>query len=218
MSEKIKLFVVDDHEVVITGVEAVLSKYPDIEVIGTANEAQEAIDMLKKLEPDIVIMDVQLPDISGIELTRKLLKNKPEMKIIFHTSYIDEENIINGFEAGALGYVPKTFKSDDLVDAIRTVHDGNKYLKGIVSQIVVDRYMKGFTTQSQDAERKSITEREKEVLRCIAMGMVNKQVADKLNISQRTVEAHKSNIMKKLNLETKSDLIIYAIKKGIISI
>lgn len=216
--ERINLFIIDDHEVVITGVEAVLSVYEEFSVIGSANTGIEGLEKINSLNPDIVIMDVKLPDISGIELTRILFESKPSVKVILHTSYIDEENIISGFEAGAMGYVPKTFKVHDLVEAIKTVYSGEKYLKGIVSQVVVDNLLKIKSPFEVKKEDNTISEREKEIIKYIALGLLNKQIADKLDISQRTVEVHKSNIMKKLKLSSKADIIIYAIKKSIISI
>jgi DNA-binding NarL/FixJ family response regulator len=216
--KKITLFIVDDHEVVITGVKAVLSKYEEFSVIGSANGGNEGLEKISALKPDIVIMDLMLPDISGIELTQILKRTVPEVKVIFHTSYIDEDNIINGFESGAMGYVPKNFSVSELVEAINTVYEGKKYLKGIVSQIVIDTFIKAKSPEEKKREGNELTEREKEVIKYIALGLLNKEIADKLSVSQRTVEAHRSNILKKLNLSTKADLIIYAIKNRIIKI
>lgn len=213
----ISLFLIDDHEVVITGVKAVLSKHKEFSIVGTSNDGQTAFDQVLVLNPDI-IMDVMLPDISGIELTQKMIQSKPDLKIILHTSYIDEENIINGFNSGAMGYVPKNFSTSELVDAIKTVAAGEKYLTGIVSQIVVNTIIKANKEGEVKKNKEELTEREREVIKHIASGFLNKEIADKLNVSLRTVEAHKSNILKKLNLTSKADLIIYAIKNKIIKI
>jgi DNA-binding NarL/FixJ family response regulator len=214
----VNLFIVDDHDVVITGVEAVLSVYEEFTVIGSANMGYEALEKLSSLDPDIVIMDVKLPDVSGIELTRILSVKYPKIKVILHTSFIDEENIINGFQAGAMGYVPKTFKVSDLVEAIRTVFLGQKYLKGIVSQVVIDSLLKTKYPENFQVNNNALSEREKEIIKYISLGMLNKQIAGKLSISQRTVDAHKSNIMKKLKISSKAELIVYAIKNDIIKI
>jgi len=217
-SQIIKILIVDDHEVVITGVKAVLSKFKEFDIIDTANDGKDAFEKIITQTPDIVIMDVMLPDTTGIELTIKLKQIVPEIKVILHTSYIDEENILNGFNAGVMGYVPKNFSVDDLIEAIKTVNSGQKYLTGIVSQILVDNVIKSNKTTQLNSSDKTISEREKEIIKYIALGDLNKEIADKLSISIRTVEAHKSNILKKLNLSSKSDLIIYAIKNKIIKI
>lgn len=214
----ISLFVIDDHEVVITGIKAVLSKYKEFSIVGTSNDGKGAFDQVLELNPDIIIMDVMLPDISGIELTQKIIHSKPDSKIILHTSYIDEENIVNGFNSGAMGYVPKNFSTSELVDAIKIVAAGEKYLTGIVSQIVVNTIIKSNQEGEVKKNKEGLSEREREVIKYIASGLLNKEIADKLNVSLRTVEAHKSNILKKLNLTTKADLIIYAIKNKIIKI
>lgn len=217
-SQKIKLLIVDDHEVVITGVKAVLSKFPEFEIIDTANDGKEAFEKIITQLPDIIIMDVMLPDTTGIELTVKLKQILPDVKVILHTSYIDEENIINGFNSGVLGYVPKNFSVVELIDAIKTVNSGGKYLTGIVSQILVENVVKSNNNPTTKTSEHTISEREKEIIKYIALGHLNKEIADKLAISIRTVEAHKSNILKKLNLNSKADLIIYAIKHKIIKI
>jgi DNA-binding NarL/FixJ family response regulator len=215
--EKIKVLIVEDHEMVVLGVKHLLTYYRDIQVIGVAINGNEAIEKTEELSPDIVIMDISLPDISGIEATKKILVKNQDIKIIFHTSLVDEENIVAGFDAGAFGYVPKNFKAEDLVEAIRSVHSGNKYLKGVVSEIFVESFLK----QKDEKKAKSsipLTERELEILQNIASGLTNSQIAEKLFISVRTVEVHKANILKKLNFNTTADLVRYAIKHRLIII
>ena len=213
---KIKVFLVDDHEVVITGVEAILSFHNNISIVGTANKGKEALEKILQLIPDVVIMDINLPEISGIEITKIISEKLPYTKVILHTSYIDEKTVIQGFEAGAMGYVPKSFKSNDLIDAIETVYENNKYLKGIISDIVIGNRIKDKT--KAEILLDDLSEREIEVIKHIAFGFVNKQIADKLDISLRTVEGHKSNIFKKLKINSTAELVIYAIKNAIIEI
>jgi len=213
---KINIFIVDDHEVVITGVEAILSFHNNISIVGTANKGKEALEKILHLIPDIVIMDINLPEISGIEITKIINEKLPYTKVVFHTSYIDEKTVIQGFEAGAMGYVPKSFKSNDLIDAIETIYKGNKYLKGIISDIIIGNRIKNKISNEKLLE--NLSEREIEVIKQIAFGFVNKQIANKLDISLRTVEGHKSNIFKKLKINSTAELVIYAIKNAIIEI
>lgn len=214
--QNIRIFIVDDHEVVIAGLEAILTLHKNFELIGTAHDGKDAYEKIKRLKPEIIILDINIPEISGLELCAMITKELPETKIIFHTCAIDEETIIKGFEAGAFGYIPKEFKSSDLVEAVEAAVHGRKYLKGIISEIVVNKFLKVNTTKN--ANEPELSERELEVVKCISQGYLNKQIADILGISQRTVEGHKSNILKKLKLTSTTELIIYSIKKGIIKI
>ncbi|MFH0895441.1 MAG: response regulator transcription factor [Bacteroidota bacterium] len=215
--EKIKVLIVEDHEMVVLGVKHLLTYYRDIQVIGVATNGKEAVEKTAELAPDIVIMDISLPDISGIEATKQILEKNQDVRIIFHTSLVDEENIVEGFDSGAYGYVPKNFKAEDLVEAIRSVHAGNKFLKGVVSEIFVESFLK----QKDEKKTKSnipLTDRELEILQNIASGLTNSQIAEKLFISVRTVEVHKANILKKLNFNTTADIVRYAIKNRLISL
>jgi DNA-binding NarL/FixJ family response regulator len=214
---KIRTFLVEDHEVVAIGVKAKLSHYKDISVVGSANNGVDAIEQILEVEPDVIIMDITLPGMSGLEAAEKILTQNPDLRLLFFTSHIDEDSIIKGFEIGACGYVPKSYKSEELVDAIRTVANGKRYLKGIVSEIFVSSYFK--TKQEKEIQESiPLSKRELEVLQVVTTGLSNKQIADKLNISLRTVEVHKGNIMRKLNLFSTAELVIYAIKNRIIEI
>ncbi len=215
--EKIRTLVVDDHELVTIGIKSKLSHYKDIEVVGIAKDGNEAVDQVRDKTPDVVIMDITLPAMSGIDAAKIIHDNFPETKVLFHTSHIDEESIINGFEVGACGYVPKTYKAEELVEAIRTVYNEKRYLKGIVSEIFLSSYFKAKKEQ-EIKENIPLSKREIEVLKILTTGLSNKQIADKLNISLRTVEVHKGNIMRKLELFSTAELVIYAIKNRIIEV
>ena len=213
----IKVFIVDDHEVVVLGIKSNLVRHKDIQVAGWAFDGLEAIKKIKDSDVDIVLMDVKLPDITGIEAAKKIKEFKPDIKILFHSSVIDEKTIIDAFELGASGYVPKSYKVDEIAEAVRIANTGKKYLKGIVSEIFLENYLKT-KEDKEKLEKIPLTNREIEVLQQVAHGLSNKQVAAELNISLRTVEVHKSNIMKKLELYSTAELVIYAIKKDLITI
>jgi DNA-binding NarL/FixJ family response regulator len=217
--EKIKVLLVDDHDIVILGLKALISRNHDIEIVAITNDGEETLAKAEELQPDVVVLDIDLPKISGIEVTEYLTKNFPDIKILLHTSFSDEAHIVAGFEAGASGYVPKTFKTEQLLEAIRTVHRGERYIKGSVSEKFIASYFK--TKKSEEiAEiaKQSLTKREVEILICITDGLSNQEIGDKLHISVRTVEAHKHNIMKKLNIFNTAELVKYALKNNIISL
>ncbi|MBI4648770.1 MAG: response regulator transcription factor [Bacteroidia bacterium] len=217
MMDKITTIIVEDHELVTIGVKSKLSHYKDIDVLGTATNGEEAIELVKEHKPDVVIMDITLPGMSGIAATKIITDNFPECKVLYLTSHIDEESIIKGFEVGGCGYLPKTYKSEELVEAIRTVYTGKRYLKGIVSEIFLSSYFK--SKQEQEIKEKvPLSKREIEVIKTLTTGLSNKQIADKLNISLRTVEVHKGNIMRKLKLFSTAELVIYAIKNKIVDV
>jgi DNA-binding NarL/FixJ family response regulator len=217
--EKIKVLIVDDHDIVILGLKALLSRNHDIEIVAITTDGEETIHKVEEFEPDVVVLDIDLPKISGIEVTEYITKNFPHVKVLLHTSFADEAHIVSGFEAGAAGYVPKTFKTDQLVEAIRTVHRGERYIKGSVSEMFIASYFKSKKSEEVvDQAKQSLTNREIEILKHITEGLSNQNIADQLNISVRTVEAHKHNIMKKLEIFNTAELVKYALKNKIISL
>ena len=213
---KIKVIIVDDHELIVLAARQIFSKVPEIKLVGVANTGEEAYKKIKELKPDVVILDVILPGMDGIELTKKILAEQPSAKIVLHSSSVSEDMIVTGFEAGAMAYVPKNFKPGQLIEAIQTVVKGEHYSKGFVSEILIDSFLKSKTRK--DGHSSKLTERETEILQAITKGMTNQQLADNLHISVRTVEAHKSNIMKKLKINSTAELVVYAIKHKIVKI
>ncbi|MFO8130457.1 MAG: response regulator transcription factor [Bacteroidales bacterium] len=215
--EKIKILIVEDHGVVIKGIKALLEPNEELEIVGYALDAKEAERKIENLRPEVIIMDINLPEVSGIELTRTISEKYPDVRVVYYTSHVDEELITEGFEAGAYGYVPKNFSTEDLIEAIHMVHSGQKYMKGIVSEKFLSNYLKS-EKEKKLRQDVPLSERELEVLKYISQGHSNKQIADKLFISIRTVETHKHNLMKKLNIFSTAELVIYAIQNGIIKI
>jgi len=216
---KITVLFVDDHDIVILGVKALLASTPDIKLVATAMDGEEALNKIKEFSPDIAIVDIDLPSSSGIDIAQTISENYSDTKVIIHSTYIDETHIVNGFECGAVGYVPKNFKPDQLIEAIRTVSKGEHYIKGFVSEILLGSMNKERKEpKAQQIQLISLSTREKEVLELITQGYTNQEVADKLFISVRTVEAHKANIMKKLKIDNIAELVIYAIRNNIIRV
>lgn len=214
----IKVLLVDDHKIVRDGIRALLSGQEDIRIYDEAGSGSELFRQLISGLPDIVLMDISLPDISGIELCEKVREQFPLMKVLFLSMYTSEEYIFNAIKAGAQGYLPKNISQDELLNAIRAVAAGEEYFSESVSNIILKSYIK----KAQDKEPENLTQssalskRELEILRLFAEGNTNPQIAEQLYISTRTVESHKNHIMQKLGLKTAVDLIKFAIKHHII--
>lgn len=216
MSKIIRLLLVDDHDVVRTGLRMLLEDQSDIEIVAEASTGEEALNLAQEMNPDVIVMDISLPDVSGIAVTRKIKESHPEIAVIALTIHDDEQYFFEMLQAGASGYVPKKAAPEDLIYAIRTASDGEIYLypalaKALVSDIA-GRHQKGEDLE----EYNGLTSRETEVLEKLAEGLSNEEIALDLGISKHTVARHRENIMRKLNLHSRSELVKYAIRKGLI--
>lgn len=215
---KIKLLLVDDHEIVRAGLRMLLQAQPDMEIVGEVNSGRAAVAKVKELTPDIVLMDISLPDIDGFEATRQIKRANPDVAILALTMHESDEYFFRMMHAGASGYVPKKAAPTDLVSAIRVVHGGDVFLYPSVAKALVRDYM-GRVAEGEDrASLDGLTDREQEVLTLIADGLTNQEIADRLTISVKTVERHRANIMGKLNLHSRTELVKYAIRKGLIEV
>ncbi len=213
----IKILIADDHQLVREGLANLLSDDPNIEVVGQAEDGKEAIENVKKLEPDILIMDIGMPVINGIEATGILKKEYPELKVIGLTLHA-EKNFVRGMlEAGAYGYLFKTCAYEELILAINTVNSGNKYFSNEITDILVNEYI-GKQNSGVEVVDPILTERELEVLRLIADGKSSNEIAEELFVSVKTVGTHKQHIYEKLDIGSNVELVKYAIRKGIISL
>ena len=212
--KKIRLLIAEDHTIVRQGLSALLRSEPDIEVIGEASDGLEAVETANRLIPDIVLMDVGMRNLNGLDATRKIKKLFPQMKVLVLTMYDNEECIFQILKAGASGYLIKDSAMTDLVSAIRAVHQGDSYLSPSISKKVIEEYIR----RAELGEKKSVddllSDREREVLQLIAEGHSIPHIASSLCISKKTVEAHKTHIMEKLNIHDKVGLIKYAIRMG----
>ena len=212
----IRLLLVDDHAVVRSGLRMLLDNEPDVEIVGEAGTAREALDSVPRLKPDIVLMDIGLPDKSGIDAAREIKRLRPETGIVALTIHEDEEYFFKMLEAGASGYVPKRAAPEELLTAIRTAAAGEVYLYPSMAKLLVKDYLNHEQESKAGRTLDGLTEREQEVLAHLADGASNEEIAETLNISPKTVARHRENIMRKLNLHSRSELVKYAIRKGII--
>jgi DNA-binding NarL/FixJ family response regulator len=216
--EKIRLILVDDHQLVRTGIANILAGEPGFEIIGEAAEAKELFDLLRHLQPDIAILDIALPGMSGIEITKKLHNDFPGIRILILSMHTSEEFIFNAINSGARGYLPKNTSRKELIEAIYAINRGEEYFAESISNVILKSYIKKAKSDTHDEEDKEnlLSKRELEVLRLFAEGMTNQEIADKLFISIRTVESHKNHIMARLELKTTVDLVKFAIRNNIV--
>src|SRR5574340_1056014 len=212
----IRLLLVDDHAVVRSGLKMLLEGQQDVEIVGEAATAAEAMAATGQVNPDVILMDIGLPDKSGIEATREIKANYPGVFIVALTIHEDEEYFFNMLNAGASGYVPKRAAPEELLTAIRAAAGGEVYLYPSMAKLLVRDYLSGDRPPEDKAGLDGLTDREGEVLTYLAEGATNEEIASSLVISPKTVERHRENIMKKLNLHSRSELVRYAIRKGII--
>ncbi len=216
MSE-IRLLLVDDHEVVRTGLRMLLESQADIQILAEASTAAEALQLAAELKPDVVVMDITLPDMSGIEATRHLKERQPEIAVVALTIHEDEQYFFEMLQAGASGYVPKRAAPEDLISAIRAAFAGEIYLYPSLAKALVSDYLGRSRTSPEQASLEALTPREEEVLELLAEGLSNDEIAERLVISRHTVARHRENLMSKLNLHNRGELVKYAIRKGLIA-
>jgi len=211
-----RLLLVDDHAVVRSGLRMLLSGHGEMEIVGEAETAEDALQKAGALNPDVILMDIGLPDKTGIEATRAIKSRFPDVKIVALTIHEDEEYFFQMLDAGASGYVPKRAAPEELITAIRAAAAGEVYLYPSLAKLLVRDYLSSERPAEEKSSLDGLTDREHEVLTHLAEGASNDQIAAALVISPKTVERHRENIMKKLNLHSRSELVRYAIRKGII--
>ena len=217
MKKKYEIVIAEDHTILREGLRALLSSHPDFEVVGEAEDGREAIRRVEKLMPDLVLMDLSMPRMNGLEAIKEIKKRSPEVKIIALTVHKTEEYILATLQAGADGYALKDATHSELVMAIEHVLEGNSYLSPDISGKVIEGYLEGRKTLKTTSAWDTLTQREREILKLIAEGYKNREVADYLCISLKTVEKHRANLMKKLDLHNTAALTACAIEKGLVT-
>ena len=211
-SKKIRVLLADDHKILRKGVRMLIDSQPDMEVVGEAKTGREAIEEARKLKPDIVVMDVSMPELNGIEGTRQICDELTQTKVIALSMHKDSVYVRETLRAGARGYLVKDSEDDDLVKAIRSVHRGEAFLSPAISDAVLTDYRKHVSNPVD-----LLTSREREILTMIAEGKANKEIANTLNLSVYTVESHRGSVMEKLNLHNTGDIVRFAIRNGLTS-
>ena len=215
---KIRVFLADDHAILREGIRLLLRKVPDIEVVGEAGDGEEAVAKVEQLAPDVVLMDITMPGLNGLEATEQIKGKKPQVKVLILTMHETDQYLSEMLRAGASGYVVKTTVSSELISAIRIVHQGDVYLYPSIARILVEDYLQRVKRGEEKTSYEGLTGREREILMYIAEDKKNKEIADLLGISVRTVQAHRTNLMDKLGAHDRTELVKYAISKGIIDL
>jgi DNA-binding NarL/FixJ family response regulator len=214
--EKIKIILVDDHALFRDGIKSILDEEEDILVIDEAQNAKILFEKLLIHQPDMVITDISLPDMSGIEITKKIVQLYPGIKVLMLSMHNNEEFITSSLKAGAIGYLSKDIQSAELMEAIHSVMNGKIYFNKEISQTILNNYRGGEVNTTNSIN--NLTERELEVIKLVGEGLINKEIANRLNISIRTVDAHKNHIMQKLEIKSTVDLVKFAIKNKLIEL
>jgi len=216
----IRIFLVDDHQLVRDGIKSLLMSSNEIKILGEASTGKECFARVAIEPPDILILDISLPDTNGIEITKRITAEYPQTKVLILSMYTDEDFIFNAVKAGARGYLPKNTSREELLSAIHAIYEGEEFFADSISRIMLKSYVRKAKEEDMASQGGPIplTTREIEILKLFAEGYINKEISDKLDISIRTVETHKNHIMKKLELKSTVELIKYVIKNKIVEI
>ncbi len=216
--KKVKLLVADDHKIFRQGIKKLLEEEPDLQVVGEAADGREAVKKATELKPDVILMDIAMANLNGLEATKQIKKVLPDVKVIMLTMHKNEEYVLQSFQAGASGYILKEGAVEELVSAIRSIHQDKSVLSPSISKTLIDAYLRKMETGKTETPFDLLTDREREVLQLIAEGYTNREVAKSLFISVKTVEAHRAHIMQKLNIHEIAKLVKYAIQKGLVDL
>ena len=216
--KKIRVMIVDDHTLVRAGIRSLLALVEDIEVIGEASDGKEALSKIERLKPDVVLMDLAMPIMGGLEATRRLRRDFPGIKVLALTQYDDSEYVIPVIEAGASGFVTKMSAFSELAAAIEAAYKGESYLSSTAATALVEEYQQKTILDGEQDPYQQLTDREREVLKLVAEGHTSREIAELFVVSPKTVEWHKNSLMKKLGIHSRIELIKYAIRKRIITI
>lgn len=212
----IRILLADDHTILRAGLKMMLNAQPDIEVIGEAQDGRQALQEAQKLHPDLILMDITMPDMNGIEATRQVKKLLPDIKVLILTMHEHDEYIFQALRAGASGYMLKEAADTELISALRVIQSGQFYLSPTAQSVMVGDYLQRVRTGEEKDSYSTLTEREREILKLVAEGFTNNQIAEKLVISPKTVDTHRTHIMDKLNLHSRAELVKYAMRRGLL--
>jgi len=214
----IRVLIADDHKIMLAGLRSLLEKHPDFDVVAEAENGRKAVQLAQEKMPDVIVMDVSMPDLNGIEATKQIIESLPETRVIALSMHSDKRFVKGMLQAGASGYLLKDCASQELATAIHQVADGKKYLSPEITGVVINDFLLGASAEEVTTVASLLSPREREVLQLIAEGWSTKQIASHLYVSIKTIETHRRQIMKKLDLHSIADLTKYAIREGLTSI
>lgn len=210
------ILLADDHTILRAGLKMMLNAQPDMEVVGEAHDGRQALQEAMRLHPDIILMDITMPDMNGIEATKQVKKHLPDVKVLILTMHENDEYVFQALRAGASGYLLKEAAHTELINALHVIQNGDVYLSPAAQSIMVGDYLQRVRAGEEKDSYSSLTEREREILKLVAEGLTNNQIAERLVISPKTVDTHRTHIMDKLNLHSRAELVKYAMRRGLL--
>jgi len=214
--DKIRILLADDHTVIRSGLRLLLERQEDMVVVGEAEDGRRAVELAETESPDVAVVDIAMPGLNGIEAARQIVSKNPKTSVVILSMHSDESYVMRALKAGARAYLLKDSAEGDLIQAVRAVHGGNSFFSPAVSRLLLEDYVRQLRKKGQEDSYELLTSREREILQLLAEGKSNKDVANMLNLSLYTVETHRAHILQKLGLHTVPELILYAVRKGII--
>jgi two-component system response regulator NreC len=215
--KNVRILLADDHTVMRAGLRALLERQPNLVVVGEAENGRQTVELASSHAPDVVVMDIAMPNLNGVEATRRMVSKQPSISVVILSMYSDESYVMRALEAGARAYLLKDSTVTDLIRAIEAVSQGKSFFSPKISRILAEEYVRALKQKGLADSYELLTPREREILQLLAEGKTNKEVATSLNISVYTAETHRGNILQKLNLHSTAELVLYAVRKGIIS-
>jgi DNA-binding NarL/FixJ family response regulator len=215
--KQIRILLADDHNVMRKGLRLLLESQPEFTVVAEAADGRQAVDQAEATSPDVVVLDIAMPNLSGIEAAQRIIAQRPNTSIVFLSMHSDEGYVLRALKVGARGYLLKDSVEGDLIEAIITVHQGKTFFSREIGKMLVEDYIREIRTRGSEDSYELLTSREREILQLLAEGKSNKEIAGALNLSSHTVETHRRNLQDKLNLHSFAELILYAVRKRIIS-
>ncbi len=215
--ERIRILLSDDHNILREGMRLLLERQPGFVVVGEASNGRETLDLVENHQPDVVVMDIAMPNMNGIEATRRITEKHPRMAVVILSMHYDESYVIRSLKAGARAYLLKDAMKAELIAAIHAVAEGRSFFSPKISRILQEDYVQALGRKGADDSYELLTDREREILQLVAEGKTNKEIANTLGLSLYTVDTHRTHILQKLNLHSVPEVILYAVRKGIIS-
>ncbi|HYL34807.1 MAG TPA: response regulator transcription factor [Bryobacteraceae bacterium] len=215
--DNVRILLADDHNILRDGMRLLLERQPGFAVVGEAADGREIVELAREQHPDVVVMDIAMPNMNGIEATRRIVDKQPGTGVVILSMHYDESYVIRSLKAGARAYLLKDALKTELIAAIRAVAEGRSFFSPKISRILQEDYVEALDRRSAEDSYELLTDREREILQLIAEGKTNKEIANSLNLSLYTVDTHRTHILQKLNLHSVPELILYAVRKGIIS-
>ncbi len=215
--ENVRILLADDHNILRDGMRLLLERQPGFAVVGEAGDGREIVELAREHRPDVVVMDIAMPNMNGIEATRRIVEKQPETGVVILSMHYDESYVLRSLKAGARAYLLKDALKSELIAAIRAVAEGRSFFSPKISRILQEDYVEALARKDADDSYELLTDREREILQLVAEGKTNKEIATILNVSLYTVDTHRTHILQKLNLHSVPELILYAVRKGIIS-